>query len=300
MIFYPDFVSPFRIFTVVPTQGSVNHHSIINLGNRHFMFNRNYGFCEYRGDNQFPAGGKPISENIESDVLDINSTFYDMIVGTFWPLTRELVWAVPAGGNSTPNQLWFYNLDTGQWRFEDKAMRFLADWLIGPSFTWNDFIAALGGAGAVWTAAGDNSWAFYTSERQQLVYSNTDGHVNHQTSEGIVGGNLDGNRVEPVLHFGDRARFDTIKKIWFDMGNVSSTFTIDVYHRSGNTCGELLAQSFGSAIGTVSLDSPYVPVLDPYPQKTARLHQIKWGTPAVNEKFQVSGITFEFNPGSKI
>jgi hypothetical protein len=297
MLYYPDYTTPFRISTVVPKQGFVNHAGIISLGNRHFGFNKNYGFCEYHGGNEFPANGKPLSENIESDVMDISTLYYDLIQGAFWPLTRELVWTVPAGSSYTPTQLWFYNLDTGQWRFEDKPMRYISDWIIGPNFTWNDLITTLGGTGALWSAAGDNTWAFYLAERQQLAYSNTDGHVYYQTSEGLEGSDLDGYRIEPILHFGDRVREDTINEIWFDIGNTSSTFTIDVYHRSGNTAGELLASSWGSAIGTVSVDSPSIPVLDPYPNKLARLHQIKWGTPLKEEKFQVSGITFKYQKG---
>lgn len=298
MGFYPDYVSPFRIYTIVPNQGIVSHHSLINLGNRHFGFNRNYGFFEYYGGNEFPSGGRPISEDIEPDIMDINSAYYNLIVGGYWPLTRELVWTVPAGGNSTPTQLWFYNIDTKQWRFEDKAIRYLGDWLIGENYTWNDLIAALGGTGAAWVT-GSDTWVFYTSERQQLVMANTDGHVYHQSSEELAGSDIDGYRVEPILHFGDRARFDTINEIWFDIVNVSADFTIDVYHRSGNTSGELLAQPWGSAIGTVDINSPSTPVVSPYPNKGAKLHQIKWGTPKKNEMFQVNGITFMFQTGSQ-
>lgn len=295
LVYHPDFASVFRIYTVVPNQGGVNHHSIVSLGNRHFLFNKNYGFCEYRGGNQFPYGGRPISEPIEEDVRGINTSVYSLIVGTFWPLTREIVWTVPTGGASTPNQLWFYGIDTGQWRFEEKTMRYVDDWLFAPSFTWNNLITALGGTGATWSPALGAAWSYYLSERQQLTYANTDGHVYFQTTDALDGSALDGYRIEPIMHFGNRRRYDYLSEIWFDIGNTGD-YSIDVYHRSGNTTGELLAQTWTS-IGSVSNNSPYAAVLNS--SQNARLHQIKWGTDAADEKFQINGITFMYEPGAE-
>ena len=293
-VYYPDYTSPFRLYTIIPHQGGVNHHSIVSLGDRILLFNRNYGFCEYRGGNQFPYGGRPISDDIESDLLDINTDYYDLIVGVFVPLTREVVWTVPGGGNSTPDQLWFYNIDTKQWRFEDKIMRYVASWRMYENYTWNDLITDLGGTGAVWTTAGVTTWAYYMAMRDRLVYANTDGKLYYHISEALDGSDLDGYRIEPILDFGDSKRKDLLKEIWFDLG-LSGNYSIDIYHRGGNTVGEVLAASW-TALQSLSHNSPERPVI--YPAKSARLHQIKWGTNLKDEKFEVSSITFKYEPQS--
>jgi len=292
LVYYPDYVAPFRAYTIVPHQGSVNHHSIVALGDRHYLFNKNYGFCEYRGGNQFPYGGKPISNDIESDILEIASDYYNIIVGTFVPFTREVVWTVPMGGYSIPTHLLFYNIDTGQWRFEDKAMRYVDHWRMYGSYTWNDFITDLGGTEAVWTSAGTNTWAYYTSMRERLVYANTDGKLYYQDSEALNGSALDGYRIEPVLDFGDAKREDLLSEIWFDLA-ISGNYSIHNYHRSGDTLGEVEGASW-TALDTLSHYSPALPKINV--GKTNRLHQIKWRTDAANEKFQVNGITFRFEP----
>ena len=290
LVYYPDYESPFRLYTVVPFQGSVNHQNMIGLGDRVLLFNRNYGFCEYRGGIEFPYG-KPISENIEKDLQGINTDYYDLIVGCFIPLIREVVWTVPAGGNSTPDQLWFYNIDTGQWRFEDKAMRYVSNWRMYENYTWNDLITELGGAGITWVAAGSNTWAYYVSMRDRLVYANTNGILNYHTSEGLAGSDLDGYRVEPVLDFGDAKAKKLLKEIWFEL-SYSGAFSIDVSYRGGNTVGEIDTTAW-TALDSLSHNSPDKPVI--YCSQSNRYHQIKWGTNLKNEKWEVNGITFKFD-----
>ena len=64
--YYPDFTAPFVITELVQGQSASNSASIIQLPDRHFFFNRNYGFVEYAGGTDW----RVISEDIE-DQLDI-------------------------------------------------------------------------------------------------------------------------------------------------------------------------------------------------------------------------------------
>ena len=289
LIYYPDYLYPFRAYTVLPGQGAVNHHSIVNVGNAHYFFNKNYGFCKYDGGKELT----PISNDIEVDLQAINSEYYKAIVGTFIPLTRNIVWTVPMTGETTPNRLVFYNLDTGQWRVEDKSMRYVDNWMLHTDYTWNDLITDLGGTGAVWSDAGTRMWAYYTSARQRLVYANTDGYLHYHTSESLSGSDIDGYRIEPIMDFGDKERQDTLQEIWFDLIEVGD-FNIDIYHRGGNTVGEVNAASW-TALDSVSHNAPDYPVI--YPNKHHKLHQIKWGTDAASEKWAVNRIKFKYNQG---
>ena len=294
--YYADYTAPFRLRNIVDGQGAVNNAGIVNLGDRHYLYNKNYGFCEFRGS-EFPHGGRPISEAIEPDLQAINVEYLNLIVGTFHSLRREVCWTVPSGGGSTPNALFFYNIDTGQWRKENKTMRFVHEWDAYTTFTWNDLIAALGGTGAVWSTAGSKPWAYYTAMRRRLVYANTNGHLYQHDSDGIAGANLDGYRIEPIMDFGDKKRHKFLTEIWFDIG-YSGAFSIDVSYRGGHTAGEVIAAGWTS-IGSVSCNSSSRPVLNcPSDVNTDnRLHQIKWGTNLIDEPFQVNGITFVFTPG---
>lgn len=291
--YYQYYTDPFRLRNVIDGQGCESHHSIVNLGDRHYFYNRHYGFCEFRGG-EFPYGGKPISEDIEIDLQGINTAYLGHIIGTYIPFKREVCWTVPIDGESTPNALLFYDIDTKQWRREDKSMRYLDTWRVYDSYTWNDLIAELGGTGATWADAGTASWAFYTAERERFVYANTDGKLYTHSSEGLAGSNLDGYRIEPILDFGDPYVFDLLKEIWFDIG-FTGNFSIDVNHRSGDTVGEVISQAWTS-LGSVSCNDIDRPVL--HVDKTARLHQIKWGTDLKTEKFEVSLIDFKFTRDS--
>jgi hypothetical protein len=293
LAYLPDYDSPFRLRNIVDGQGSANHHGILNLGDRHYLYNKNYGFCEFRGG-AFPHGGRPISEDIESDLQGINTAYLDLMVADFHALRREAVWTIPLGGLGTPDRLLFYNIDTGQWRIEDKPMRYVASWKTYTNMTWNDLIAALGGTGALWSAATDDVWAEHTSERERLVYANTDGHLYYHSSEALNGSDIDAYRVEPIMSFGDPKRKTTLGEIWFDIG-LSGNYSIDASWRGGDTAGEVVAASW-TALGSVScnsIDRAALPV-----NQNERLHQIKWGTDKKDEKFEVNGITFLHTPSS--
>ncbi len=293
LVYFADYESPFRILNIIDGQGFVNHHGIVNLGDRHYGYNKNYGFCEFRGGNEFPHGGRPISEDIEANLQDMNTAYLDLIVGTYYPLRREVVWTAPFDGGSTPSHLLFYNIDSKQWRVEDKAMRYVDNWQIYSDFTWADFIAAIGGTG-VWSDAGSNTWAYYTAQRRKLVYAPTDGHLYDHTTEALATAALNGYRIEPMLSFGDPKRYDLLAEIWFDIG-FSGSFSIDVSWRGGDTAGEVEGESWTS-LGSISCDDNARPVLPV--NQNQRLHQIKWGTNLADEKFEVNGITFIYKPSS--
>ena len=289
LVYYPDYLAPFRAYTVVPDQGCAAPHSIVTLGNRHFFFNKNYGFCEYRGDNQVI----PIADDIETDMRDLNSNYYELMVGTFVPLTREICWTVCKSGAITPTHLFFYDIETKHWRIEDKAMRYVDHWTAYPSYTWNDLIATLGtSATATWNDASSNTWAFYVSEKPTLVYSNTNGHTYTHTSNALVTAAIDGHRIEPVMDFGNKNRRDKLLEIWLDVG-FSGNFSVDISHRSGSTTGEVIAASWTS-LGSISQNSIEHPVLRV--DQPDKLHQIKWGTDGADEPFEVNGITFKYEP----
>ena len=290
--YYGDAETPFRIRNVIEGQGCAAPHSIINLGDRHYLFNKNYGFCEFRGTS-FPYGGKPISEDIEGTIAGINAGFVDLIVGKFIPWTRECVWAAPLDGGTPPSHLIFFNIDSKTWRIEDKAMRCIDLWRMTTSQpTWNNLITDLGGTGATWS--GSFRWTDFMNETDHLVYSNTDGHLYYQTGENLAGSALAGYRIEPILNLSGTFNQDLLSEIWFDIG-LSGNYSIDVHHRGGDTVGEVVAEPWVS-VGSVSCNSIDRPVLSF--NKSARLHQIKWGTDAANEPFEVSGIRLKYEPGS--
>lgn len=298
LVYSPDYATPFRMVTIVPQQGCTGHHSIVNVGDKHFLFNRNYGFCVYYGGGRFPsvdASGNEIiiSKDIDSDVRDITVDYYDRIYGTFIPFTRQIVWAVPMNGASSNTHLWFYNLDTGQWTIEDKAMRCLDVWRIHTGLTWEQLESTYATSTGTWADL-TGRWTDYTGVqlKEFLVYANTDGHVYRHAGEDLAGAVLDGYRVEPIGDFGNKLRKDLLKEIWFQLAAVG-TFNIHVYHRSGNTTGEVLDAAW-EELPVIDCDSPANAVVDV--NKTARLHQIKWRTDNKNEMFQVNAIVFKYLP----
>lgn len=294
LAYFASYSSPFVPYTVVPHQGAVNHHSIVTLGDRHYLFNKSYGFCEYRGGNQFPYG-TPISSDIEPEIATINPAYYDLIVGRHHPSRRSVVWTVPLYGNTTPSHLLHYNIDTKQWTIEDRPMRYIDFWNLTSTFTWNDLIEALGGTGALWSWGGGTAWAEYVSAANRLVYSNTDGQLYYHVGAGLNGSDIDGYRIEPVMDFGDAKRKDTLEEIWFGL-DIVGDYSIDISYRNGTTLGELEDANW-TAMDSLSHNSPSLPFIKI--QTTANLHQIKWGTDKKNEQFGVNFITYRYHPREK-
>lgn len=288
--YYPDASAPFGMVTMISGQGCTNHHSIVSVGQRHFLFNRDYGFCEYNGGFEFPSGGRPISEDIEIDIAAMNSDYYGAIVGTFVPMTQEICWAVPLSGDTTPSHLLFYHIKDRTWRKEDKAMYYVDTWLTYSSYTWNDFISDIGGTSSLWSDATTYTFSKYAAQLHRLVYANTDGHVYYQSSEAKAGAALNGYRIEPILSFGDEVNRDLLLEIWFGLA-YTGDFSIDVYWRGGETVGECL-DSVWTALTSVDCNDPSAAVS--YCNQIARFHQIKWGTDAADERFVVNDITFKY------
>ncbi len=286
-LYSADYEVPFSLGNVVDGQGAVGHNSIVNTGDRHYLFNKNYGFVEFRG-NEFPYA--VISNDIEIDLNSISSSSYGAMVGTFVPLTREVCWALPIDGSGVPNYLYFYNIETRQWRRENRPMRYVSTWNTYMNYTWEDLATDLGGSTSLWSAAGNNYWSEYIAQKARLVYSYQNGYVYTTNGETLDGNAIDGYRIEPILDFGSPEAFKLLEEIWVDSG-VSGDFSLHFWHRSGNTVGEVMAQSWTS-LESVSLNSPSIPIIRC--GKNARLHQIKWGTDAGAEKFEINKIIFKY------
>ncbi len=283
LIYYPDYYTPFKIFTIVAGEGCAGHHSVINLGNRHFLFNRNHGFCVYDGGKELVS----ISKDIDNLIQDIDSDFYSQINGTYYPYYKKAVWVIPLASG---NQLWSYSTESGQWEIEDKNMVIVDSWNITDPFTWNDLITTAGGGGASWNSVKNNTWASYLTTRNRLVLAKTDGYVYYCTGDDLDGSDIVSYRIEPIMSFGNSKRKDLLKEIWFSFVGTGD-FSIQIWHRMGNTVGEVTSSAW-TALDSFSYTSPDKPVI--YLSKSARLHQIKWGTSAANQNASINKITFKY------
>ena len=291
LVYTGNSTSPFAIYTSVTNQGTSSPLSVVPVGDRHFLFNKNFGFCEYRGGSEFPYGGKAISYDIEEDVKAINSQYYSLIYGRYIPETKEVVWSVPVG-TSYCNLFYYYNTENGNWRIESKTARCIDTWTIFSSFTWNDLIDSLGGSGATWSMAGNATWGSYVSAYPRTVFAGAAGKLYYISSNTENGSDFEGYRIEPVMDFGTPELNDIVQEIWVDMGQ-TGTHSIDFYHRGGNTVGETISQTWDS-VGSITCDSPSrarMPIF-----KNSKYHQIKWGTDLANEPFEINSIQLKYVP----
>ena len=294
--YYADYSTPFRIRNVVSGQGAVNNHSIVDTGNGHYVFNEHYGFCGFDG-NEFPAGGRPISADIETDLGEIDNAYHELIQGVFVPWRNEIIWTVPFRSSATPNMFFIYNINTGQWRLEEKAFRYVDLWKTGSGLTWNGLIALLGGTGATWEMAGSNSWAYYSAFKSRVVMGNTDGHVYLNQGSSADGADFEGYRIEPILDFGDPFARKILQEIWFEF-TVVSTFSVDVYYRAGDTVGEVVGSAW-TQLDSISSNAPTEPVTYVPDTSAKRLYQIKWGSDSMSEPFEVNRIDFVYTMEAK-
>lgn len=239
--------------------GSVNHACLVTDGQYVYFYDENKGFCRYA------IGGAPevISENIEDQVASL--TYTNLTMGKYWDYTGEIVWNVTTTGTN-PNQLWFFNPHTGQWRKEIKATRVLDTWYLSTY-----------------------------SQIKQLVYGDEDGHLYVQTGEDDNTGNWDGYRIEPILPMSDPKQKKRLIEIWADISYTINK-DLDFYWRGGDTEGEVDSQGWTS-LGSINMNDPANAVL--YCDQTARLHQIKWGTDLKDEYFSINGLTFVYSPQGK-
>ncbi len=291
--YFANYTTPFAIKPVVDGHGAAGHHSIVDVGGIHYLFNKHYGFCAYAGGSQFPAGGKPISENIEEIVAGINPLYYNLINGVFVPNSKEIAWVVPIESSTTPNAFIFYDIMTGNWRLKRLPARIVDFWTLDTGITWND-LAALGYS--TWSDFGTLLWSSFASSTPIVVHGNTDGHIYTHTTEADAGAALDGYRVEPVLALppdGGPLK-SLVCEIWFSLAAVGN-YSIYVYYRSGDTVGECESASW-YPLTEISADSPdnAVTYNNNANMIAKRYHQIKWGTDGATEPFSVNAITFKF------
>ena len=286
--YFANYTTPFALKPVVNNHGTTGHHSIVDIGGTHYLFNKHYGFCAYAGGSAFPVGGRPISEPIEEIIASINPLYYVQIVGAFIPVSKEICWAVPINGAATPNCFLFYDMMTGNWRKKVLDSRYVDFWTLDTSLVWND-LSALGYL--TWENFGLLSWSKFTSSIPITVHANTDGHAYTHTTEANATAAWSGYRIEPILSLGDEKR-SLLLEIWFSLADVGD-YTLNVYHRGGNTVGECEGANW-IPLADVDCNSPSNAVT--YCDKNFRFHQIKWGTDAENEAFSVNAIQFNYVP----
>lgn len=92
------------------------------------------------------------------------------------------------------------------------------------------------------------------------------------------------------MPFPDKKKMTRLLEIWFGIAE-KQAHSLDIYWRGADTVGELEQEAW-TQLDSLSMDSPNDPVI--YPDQTARLHQIKWGTNLKSEEFSVNEIKFGF------
>ena len=109
---------------------------------------------------------------------------------------------------------------------------------------------------------------------------------------------MDGYRVEPALSFGS-GNYSVLLEIWFSIVS-GGDYSIYVHYRAGDTEKELRGAAW-TPLEEVSLNDPKNAVcrLNGAIHRSARIHQIKWGTDAANEMFSVNKIEFVYQSESR-
>lgn len=294
--YYANYLTPFTIRNMQPYQGTTNHHSIVDTGGRHFLFNKNYGFCEYRGGNEFPYGGRPISFNIENKIATIDPSYYPIIVGAFIPEKNEIAWAVPLNNSATNNSILYYNIITGNWRVETKTASYIDVWTLFTTLIWDGGTLDLADLGITyWTDFNRNTISSYIDKNIYLSFANTNGILYYVGSEGYVIQNFEGYRVEPIINFDFNDENSLLEEIWFSLTDIGP-FNLKVYYRGGNTVAECSEASW-ETLDEIDCLTPTETVT--YADKFNRYHQIKWGTDYINQKFGVNAIQFKYVPEGK-
>jgi hypothetical protein len=286
--YYPNYTIPFGITNRVVGAGAVNQQSIVDAGGRHFLFDRNYGFCEYRGGIDFPFGGRPISDTIEEDIAEINPTYYGHITGSFLRQKQMIYWSVPAGGATGPAKLFGFDMTNGNWTIENHPAQVINPWTLVTTVSWQDLIDL---GYTTWESFGTQRWGELVTETPALVLSNADGKVYSHEGESDNGSNYEATRTEPILDFGSPDDKDLLLEIWFGLSNGINDYDLHIWHRSGNSVGECEGAGW-TALDDLNCNAPANPVI--YLNKLGRYHQIKWGTDAKEETFEVNSIEFKY------
>ena len=290
--YYANYSAPFGFTTIVDGQGCTGHHSIVNENNINYFFNRNYGFCAYDGGSQII----PISKDIDGWVRDIKLSSTPAIVGSENSYNNSIVWTVPLEGSSTPNALLVYDYVENKWTRRDFTASYIAPIVRATDVTWTKLITDLGYT--TWESLGSLRWTDLFSESPNMAISSTDGALYTLSTESDNTADMNGYRVEPALSFGN-GNYSVLLEIWFSIVS-GGDYSIYVHYRAGDTEKELRGTAW-TILEEVSLNDPKNAVcrLNGAIQRSARIHQIKWGTDAANEIFSVNKIEFVYQSESR-
>ena len=239
----------------------------------------------------------PISIDIENWVRDIRSTAATRIIGASDSSKNKIVWSVPADGSETPNALFIYDYLENKWTRRDIVLNYITTLVNATDVTWTKLTTELGYT--TWESLGNVPWSSLVNESLTVSGINSAGHLYTLTSESDDDEDFDGYRIEPALAFAGPHTHSVLLEIWFSLVS-HGNYSIYVKYRGADTEAEL-RQTNWTTLDEVSCDNPVNPVcrLDNLTAKSSRLHQIKWGTDAKDEKFVVSQIEFRYVPESR-
>jgi hypothetical protein len=147
---------------------------------------------------------------------------------------------------------------------------------------------------STWSAAGGLRWTDLVSEKSAIATSATDGKLYALATETSV----DGYRVEPAISFAGGS-YSILLEIWFSIVS-GGAYNLYVYYRSGDSDSEISSASW-TALDEVSLNNPKNAVcrLNNVTKKSARFHQIKWGTDVAGEFFSINKVEFVYQSESR-
>lgn len=293
LIHYTDYDAPFRIHTVNTKFGGF-HHSIVSTGEANYFYVKELGFVRFDG-----TGLTVISGDIENYLYnEIDPELAQRMSGAYLSYSNVVVWSFITSTASMPKRLLTYNITTQQWDDDslDNFIYTIASWQCPNYYTWDNLSTAAAPTG-LWNilqSSGIIPWTYYVDSNERLMMGALN-YVLYQTGDDRYNGTLWAYRYEPIMDFGEAWKRDLLKEIWFSV-SYTGAWNIAVYHRSGNTVGEVLAATWTS-LGTVSCNSVYDPVA--YCNKSARFHQIYYRNITDDQRVQIEKITFRYETQSE-
>ncbi len=263
--------------------GTDSHFSIVDVGDSHLFFDRNKGFIRFAG----PSNWAVISDDITVWLDAITRAERDRIFGCYIENKNEVCWAIPTGNVIYPNWLLYYNLTTKEWRREQKsvcAMTF-ADYSVYQGMTWTQ-LSLISPNSPKWPSSG--TWEYWLGGYTgNTLFGGATGYSYWMAGNDYAGSDYGGWRVEPVFSYPDSSKSKRVQELWFGFPEAGA-FSVDVLWRTGETEQECMAKEWES-IGSVSCASSAASAAL-FLDKTAKFHQMKWGTDLKNEPFAVSEI----------
>jgi len=255
--YYPSHSPVFSFVCAMRDIGTISNQSILSDGKYLYFFDIHRGFIQYNGATDY----KVISEPIEGVISGISVAYAPLIVGKSIPSPtgNKLIWSIPSGGNATPNKIISYD----------------------PT---NEIWTPLGTE----VARAMDYWRLPSATESSLVFANTNGVLYQKTGETADGAAWDGYFITPIIPTRETYQKKRLLEIWLSINNryAASTY-IHIYHRGGDTAGELENQDWVE-LGTIDMKDSAKPVL--YCDKTERLHQLKIRTNAATEYFSIGDI----------